>query len=221
MRTIRGQRRLAARVRTPQKEHTLSKQYGFLINTAVCTGCGTCQAACIAKNNLTDGRSFRRVKVYEIGSWRQDRMTGDWVTDITAYGVSMSCNHCDEPSCADACPTGAQDKRFEDGLVLIDESKCIGCGMCARACPYGALSLNETTRKMTKCNACEDRLREGLNPDCVDACPYGALAFGEISKLREQYGSGSQPAFLPDPEMTEANLIVLMPEDSRPGKPRG
>lgn len=212
---------MAARVRTPQKEHTLSKQYGFLINTAVCTGCGTCQAACIAKNNLTDGRSFRRVKVYEIGSWRQDRMTGAWVTDITAYGVSMSCNHCDEPSCADACPTGAQDKRFEDGLVLIDESKCIGCGMCARACPYGALSLNETTRKMTKCNACEDRLREGLNPDCVDACPYGALAFGEISKLREQYGSGSQPAFLPDPEMTEANLIVLMPEDSRPGKPRG
>ncbi len=142
-------------------------------------------------------------------------MTGAWVNDVAALGVSMSCNHCDEPSCADACPTGAQDKRFEDGLVLIDEDKCIGCGMCARACPYGALNLNPVTRKMTKCNACEDRLREGFNPDCVDACPYGALVFGEISKLRELYGKGSQPSFLPDPEMTEANLIVLLPEDAR------
>ena len=100
-------------------------QKGFYIDVSRCTGCRTCSVACADKN----------------GAWRQD---------VFAYYVSIGCNECADPACVKACPTKAHMKRAEDGLVVIDESKCIGCGLCAKACPYGVPQLNTKKRKMTK-----------------------------------------------------------------------
>jgi ferredoxin len=84
------------------------------------------------------------------------------------------------------CPTGASYKRKEDGLVLVDFDKCIGCKYCAWACPYGARELDEERQEMTKCTLCADRIHNEALPErdrkpaCVLACPTSARLFGDI-----------------------------------------
>lgn len=187
----------------------MSKQYGFYFDAARCTGCKTCVVACCDKNGLEDGRTFRNVLEDEAGGWRQDRATGAWHQDVTHAYVSVACNHCDDPACVKACPTGAHAKHADKGgLVLIDRAKCIGCGMCATACPYGAPKLDQTAKKMMKCDACVDRLAKGELPACVAACPQRALDFGWVDELRSKYGAGAHIRPLPDPALTKPNLIV-------------
>ena len=126
----------------------MTKQYGFVVDVSRCTGCRTCAVACKDAHNLPVGLNLRRVLEEASGSWRQDRMTGAWHQDVRAWYVSIACNHCENPACVKVCPTKAHYKRAEDGLVVIDRDKCIGCGMCAQACPYGAPQLDEKARKM-------------------------------------------------------------------------
>jgi Fe-S-cluster-containing dehydrogenase component len=84
------------------------------------------------------------------------------------------------------CPTGASYKRAEDGIVLVDEAKCIGCKLCSWACPYGAREYGEARGVMQKCTLCVDRiynqsLDEGdRQPACVQACPTRARHFGDL-----------------------------------------
>ena len=119
----------------------MTKQYGFVVDVSRCTGCRTCAVACKDAHNLPVGLNLRRVLEEASGSWRQDRMTGAWHQDVRAWYVSIACNHCENPACVKVCPTKAHYKRAEDGLVVIDRDKCVGCGMCAQACPYGAPQL--------------------------------------------------------------------------------
>ena len=126
------------------------------------------------------GRNFRKVIEMQTGGWRQDRATGAWHQDVEAYYVPISCNHCADPACVKVCPTKAHHKRDTDGLVVIDTKKCVGCGLCAKACLYGVPVLNPATRKMSKCDACADRLDHGLQPICVESCPQRAIEFGPI-----------------------------------------
>lgn len=110
--------------------------------------------------------------------------------------VPCMCNHCENPPCTKVCPTGATWKR-DDGIVMMDYHRCIGCRYCMAACPYGSRSFNwrdnrihlrkinydfplRTKGVVEKCNFCEERLFRGLQPRCVEACPSGALAFGNI-----------------------------------------
>ena len=181
-------------------------QYGFYFDASKCTGCKTCMVACKDKNNLPVGMNFRRVTEYSGGNWRQDRATGAWHQDAFAYYLSISCNECSDPACVKVCPTKAHFKRSEDGLVLIDPKKCIGCGACLAACPYGAPQLDREARKMRKCDTCLDRREKGLNPACVDACPQRALDFGPIDELRKKYGDCAAIAPLPDASVTKPNL---------------
>jgi sulfite dehydrogenase (quinone) subunit SoeB len=97
-----------------------------------------------------------------------------------------SCLHCETPACVTVCPTGASYKRAEDGIVLVDEDKCIGCQLCAWACPYGAREFSAKRGVMQKCTLCVDRIyNETLDesdrqPACVMACPTRARHFGDL-----------------------------------------
>jgi Fe-S-cluster-containing dehydrogenase component len=97
-----------------------------------------------------------------------------------------SCLHCEDPPCVPVCPTGASYKRKEDGIVLVDYDKCIGCGYCAWACPYGVRELDENRKEMTKCTLCVDRIYsdalppQDRRPACVMACPTSARLFGDV-----------------------------------------
>jgi Fe-S-cluster-containing dehydrogenase component len=97
-----------------------------------------------------------------------------------------SCLHCETPACVTVCPTGASYKRAEDGIVLVDADKCIGCQLCSWACPYGAREYSMERGTMQKCTLCVDRIyNETLDeadrqPACVMACPTRARHFGDL-----------------------------------------
>ncbi len=97
-----------------------------------------------------------------------------------------SCLHCEDAPCVTVCPTGASFKRAEDGIVLVNEEHCFGCGLCAWACPYGARELDARAGVMKKCTLCVDRIynenipEEDRVPACVRACPTGARHFGDL-----------------------------------------
>lgn len=185
----------------------MAKQFAFSVNIGKCTGCKACQIACKDKNNLPIGVRWRRVFMYEGGEWiDQD---GTMVpSNVFAYAVSAACMHCQNPVCTHVCPTGAMYKR-EDGIVLIDEDRCIGCRYCSWACPYGAPQFNEDLGVMTKCNMCADLVEKGERPACVEACPYRALDFGPIEELQKQYGTFAAPAPLPDPNITRPSVVYI------------
>jgi Fe-S-cluster-containing dehydrogenase component len=97
-----------------------------------------------------------------------------------------SCLHCETPDCVTVCPTGASYKRAEDGIVLVDEDKCIGCKLCSWACPYGAREYSQVRGTMQKCTLCVDRIYNesfeeiDRQPACVMACPTRARHFGDL-----------------------------------------
>lgn len=189
----------------------MTKQYGFYFNATRCTGCRTCVVACKDKNNLQDGRAFRRVLEAEGGDWKENA-DGSWTQNVVAYFTSVSCNHCADPACVKVCPTGAHKKHADRrGLVLIDPKECIGCGACAFACPYDAPQLDVEAKKMTKCDMCIDRLEKGLMPACVGACPQRALDFGPVAELRAKYGDDGMIAPLADGALTLPNLVITAP----------
>ena len=76
-----------------------------------------------------------------------------------------------------ACPVDAISKRGSDGIVLIDQEKCIGCKYCVWACPYGAPQWNEITQKVEKCTLCVERIDKGLQPACATTCVGKALTY--------------------------------------------
>src|SRR5690606_6740457 len=89
------------------------------------------------------------------------------------------CNHCDEPPCVPVCPVQATFQR-EDGVVLVDNERCVGCGYCVQACPYDARFINHETQTADKCTFCEHRLEVGLLPACVESCVGGARVIGDL-----------------------------------------
>ncbi len=184
----------------------MAKQLAFYFDASACMGCKTCQVACKDKNNLSLGVNWRRVHQYGGGTWvPQGNFTVPNNTFV--YSVSVACNHCEKPICVEVCPTQAMHKR-EDGVVLIDADKCIGCRYCEWACPYSAPQFNETVGKMTKCNFCEDLLAKGENPACVDACPMRALNYGDIGELRSKLGTVSAIEPLPEANLTFPSLVI-------------
>ena len=159
--------------------------------------------------------AFRMVIDYEGGSWQPD-VDGTFSQDAFAYHVSLGCQHCAMPACMAKCPQGAISKDDETGIVSSDPEKCIGCGTCVTACPYGAPTVDEEQKKSVKCTQCGDRVAEGKQPICVEACPVRALDFGEIEDLRAKYGDVAEIAPLPEASLTKPNLVITAPAQAKP-----
>ncbi|GGI92632.1 DMSO/selenate family reductase complex B subunit [Shewanella gelidii] len=195
---------------------TESTQYGFYVDTTKCTGCKVCHVSCKDRKDLPVGVNWRRVYEYGGGSWAANA-DGSFEQNVFSYYTSIGCNHCNEPVCVKACPTGAMHKRREDGLVHVAAELCIGCESCARACPYDAPQIDVDRKVMTKCDGCYERLAEGKNPSCVEACPLRALDFDTMENLKAKYGeSDGHIAPLPSSSITSPNLIIKANKHGRP-----
>src|SRR3974377_262914 len=148
--------------------------------------------------DAADGVWFNRVHTYEHAHAGGGR----------TVHFPRSCLHCEQPACVTVCPTGASYKRAADGIVLIDQDKCIGCQLCAWACPYGARELDPVVGVMKKCTLCVDCIyNEHLEPAdrvpaCVAASPTGARHFGDL-------GDPDSPV---SRLARERNGVDLMPE---------
>ncbi|MBL0686349.1 MAG: 4Fe-4S dicluster domain-containing protein [Sulfurospirillum sp.] len=154
-----------------------TKKYVMVIDLRKCVGCQACTSSCIVENSVPQGQSRTSVTEMEIGEF----------PDVRKGFLPQLCNHCDEPSCVPVCPTGATFKR-EDGLVVIDNKICIGCGYCENTCPYDKRFINKETKVMDKCTFCAHRLQDGLLPACVETCVGGARIFGDLNnKSSEVY----------------------------------
>jgi len=192
----------------------MAKQLAFYFDASACGNCKACQIACQDKNDLPFYLRWRRVVSYGGGGWvSHPTAPGVMVPDVFGYSVSIACNHCENPMCANVCPAAAITKR-SDGVVLIDTDKCIGCRYCEWACPYGAPQFNEELGVMTKCTFCEDLLAVGGRPACVDACVMRALDFGELDELKAKYGDQMIEPLAP-PEITEPALVITPHKNSQ------
>lgn len=189
-------------------------QQAFYFDGTRCTGCKTCAMACKDQKDLDIGMAFRHVYEVTLGDTEKDA-DGIFTTNCVSYSLSESCNHCDTPACFAQCPQGAIVKDGDTGLVTIDEEKCIGCGTCVLACPYGAPKLDEKKKKAVKCDGCADRVAAGEKPVCVEACPARALDFGSVEEM-SKLGERGNIAPLPDPSKTSPNLYIKPSEDAQP-----
>ncbi|MCP5305105.1 MAG: 4Fe-4S dicluster domain-containing protein [Chromatiaceae bacterium] len=186
-----------------------AQQLGFVHNNVDCIGCRACEIACKDKNGLPAGPRFRRVQYVEGGTY----------PDVFAYKVNISCNHCAEPACLPACPTGAIWKRPDNGIVDIDSTLCIGCRRCEATCPYGAPQWDPEEQIVKKCNLCVDELEAGRMPYCVMACMMRVLDVGPIDLLRlNEYATKAiapheQPVRavknFADPELTNPSIVFV------------
>ena len=185
-------------------------QLGFIHNNVDCIGCRACEIACKDKNGLPAGPRFRRVMYVEGGTY----------PDVFAYKVNISCNHCAEPACLPACPTGAIFKRKDNGIVDIDSTLCIGCRRCEAACPFGAPQYDPSDHLVKKCNMCVDEIEAGRKPYCVMACMMRVLDIGTVDKLRtgewETKALGPndnkpvrQIKNFPNPELTNPSMVFV------------
>lgn len=188
----------------------MAKQLGFYVDLSACSGCKACQIACKDKNDLDDGRMWRRVVEVEGGEWFQQGEA--WITNVFSYYITTACYHCEDAPCMNVCPAKAIDKR-EDGIVLIDEDKCIGCRYCEWACPYGAPQVNNSG-VITKCDMCYDYVDAGQSPACVSVCPMRALHFGDMDELRARYGTLNNVYPLPDPDLAKPAVVFKPHKDA-------
>lgn len=162
------------------------KQLAFVVELDRCIGCKGCQVACHMENGTPLGTN--RIQVHQVGPFGT-------FPDLRMYFLPAMCQQCENPVCVRVCPTGAIRKNEEDGVVLLDTDKCIGCKSCNRACPYSVNTFSVTRNVMDKCTLCAQRRADGEEPACVTTCSGKALHWGdvndpdsEVSKLLREAG---------------------------------
>lgn len=164
------------------------RKFVMVIDLARCTNARKCVTACQKMHHLPPDKEWLTVKLMKDSE------------DSEPYWFPKTCYHCDNPPCVKVCPVDATFKR-QDGLVLVDNTRCIGCKFCMTACPYSTRVFNWGERgepadmkthranaetsipgqvgTVEKCDFCPDMARMGQLPDCVVACPNGAFYFGD------------------------------------------
>lgn len=155
--------------------------YAILTDTTKCTGCETCVATCKNENHLGKDRPWR---------WklRIDGLSNTRFTTILRHPggrfIRQHCRHCVDPACASSCIVGAL-KKTDQGPVIYDGDKCMGCRYCMMACPYGIprYDWDKPVPYIRKCTMCYGRIEEGKQPACTEACPEQATIFGKRAEM--------------------------------------
>jgi molybdopterin-containing oxidoreductase family iron-sulfur binding subunit len=214
------------------RDPILGRRWAMLVDLQACRkeeGCRDCILACHTEHNVPDlddpNDEVKWIWKEHYGeafpSQRHDHMAHDLLHE----DVLVFCNHCDNPPCTRVCPTGATWKR-EDGIVMMDWHRCIGCRYCVAACPYGSRSFNwrdprpfiteatpefptRTRGVVEKCTFCDERLSKGRMPACVEACTSGCLKFGDLDDpdsevraiLHERHSIRRKPGLGTEPQV--------------------
>ena len=201
-------------------EDSSRPHWGMVIDLAKCVGCDSCTVACKAENRTPPGITYNVVLERETGAYPNVRLEA----------LPRPCMQCENPPCVAVCPQGATTIRDEDGIVVIDKEKCIGCKSCMEACPYGARYLvqsedgyfgselneyesvaYENMPKMTvdKCDFCIEHSGDGKpDPVCVKACMAEARLFGDLDEMKKLVAERGGEAYLPE-EGTEPRVFYL------------
>ena len=217
-------------IKTPAENFTYLQKQGrdglagrrfvMVVDLSKCRNARKCMNACQEAHHL-------RPEQHHINVLKMQE-----TENTPAYYMPKPCQHCDNPPCTAVCPVDATFKR-QDGIVLIDNERCIGCRFCIAACPYSArvfnwaeplhshedenltynVELNVPQRKGTisKCLFSADRLREGKLPYCVSACPNGVYWFGDENE--DAVTNGTTKETVRFKKLLEDNgAYTLMPE---------
>ena len=170
--------------------------WGMLIDIPKCIGCGNCVRACATENDVPEGHFRTWVEQYHRSDWpmtESGELTPNPLitptvispdggkegfpvaTDTSGkyFYVPKMCNHCADSPCTQVCPVGATFVA-PDGVVLVDQTYCLGCAYCVQACPYGCRYIHPTKKVADKCTLCYHRITKGLTTACVENCPTGA-----------------------------------------------
>jgi tetrathionate reductase subunit B len=164
--------------------------WAYAVDTTRCIGCCACMRACRDENDVPEGVFRTWVERY--------RVMTDGVVNVDvaasaghvfapledpvakAFFVPKICNHCEKSVCNQVCPVGAA-YRTPDGVVLVDQKHCIGCGYCVQACPYGSRFIHPQKHVADKCTFCYHRISKGEPPACVLTCPNQARLYGDLN----------------------------------------
>lgn len=192
-------------------------RYGMVIDLRHCIGCMTCSMACKVENNLPNDVWWNRVETD--GGASRDTARGQY-PDCTLGYMTVACQHCANPACAEVCPTGAT--HVEDGgIVAVDWDECIGCQSCIKACPYDVRTLVTEPQYfldhavgnskvpahvggvVEKCTFCHQRdLAAGEVPACVEHCLGQCRYFGDLddpeSEVSKLVAEGAAAQYLPE-----------------------
>ena len=167
----------------PDAYKTADHWWGMLIDVGKCIGCGSCVRACANENKVPKGYFRTWVERYEIEEDKQPKVDSPngamdgfplpTPVELKSFFVPKLCNHCVDSPCVQVCPVGAT-FISPDGVVLVDESYCLGCRYCVQACPYGCRYLHPEKDTVDKCTLCYHRITQGLTTACCENCPTGA-----------------------------------------------
>jgi tetrathionate reductase subunit B len=185
--------------------------YAFVIDVARCIDCRACLVACSVENHVP--MSNTRIWVQDLG------IRGEYPALQRAF-VPYNCMHCDHPPCTEVCVSGATYKDPNNGLVLVDQEACIGCGFCVDACPYQVRYLDKERGVVDKCNACAQRLERGISPACVSTCVGKSRLFGDLNDPNSEAAQALKNArsilrldYEKDGQDTDPNIYYInMPE---------
>lgn len=197
--------------------------YVYLIDTRKCIGCGSCVRACSRENDVPDGYFRTWVERYEVSATGrttidspnggmdgfEQHVSGQDVTK--AFFFPKLCCHCTNTPCVQLCPVGASFRTL-DGVILVDETRCIGCGYCVQACPYGSRFIHPEKHVASKCTLCYHRLTRGLKQACIQACPVQARRLGDTKMVGDEVAKiiATQRVQILQPELlTEPNCYYL------------